>query len=83
MPMIAQHSIIYGRELFQEYERFRVDVFRERHFSPEALHEFIDKLVSGSPAVKVKDVGKSFEGRPIRLITAGGGPARVLLWCPP
>jgi hypothetical protein len=45
------------------------------------LMETIQDLATRYPSVvTVEDVGESFLGRPIRMITLGEGPQKVLLW---
>src|SRR5260221_2111423 len=67
--------------LFGSYENIRLEDFPQRHFSPEHFHQTIDRLLKQSSNIfHIKEIGKSFEGRPIRLVTAGTGTTRVLLW---
>lgn len=67
--------------LWEEYARFRVDAFPTRHFQPDLFHDVVHRIAKtpGNP-LQVKEVGRSFEQRPIRLVTAGTGSTNVLLW---
>lgn len=53
---------------------------------PEALGRELTALVARHAEAReqgllaLEQVGRSFEGRPIRLLTVGRGPKRVLLW---
>jgi beta-lactamase class A len=37
-------------------------------------------IAEGSPRIAVEEVGRSLENRPLRLLSTGTGPTRVLLW---
>lgn len=74
-------TISYAQELYRSYERFRVPDFTRRHFSPEELLSVIDRMTEKSQSVlSVREVGRSFEDRPVKLLSIGRGPATVLLW---
>ncbi|MGE0456245.1 MAG: M14 family zinc carboxypeptidase [Vicinamibacteria bacterium] len=48
---------------------------------PAQLDELLASLATRHPgALVVEEVGRSVEGRPIRLLRLGSGPRRVLLW---
>jgi len=48
---------------------------------PAQLGELIAALAARHPsALAVEEVGRSVEGRPIRLLRLGSGPRRVMLW---
>jgi hypothetical protein len=70
----------YSRKWAERYPAFRVDRFAERNFQPEQAAAVIDEATRGSGIFSITEAGRSFEGRPIRLISAGGGPVTVLLW---
>lgn len=71
----------YGKELDNSYASSRVESFPSRRFPPETLHRIIDTLaVDTSSLFNIRNVGQSFEERPIRLITVGSGGTQVLLW---
>ena len=60
-------------------ERHRAPEITERRFSPETMWAAMAPALS-SPALEVQEVGRSMQGRPIRSLTFGTGPTRVLLW---
>ena len=71
----------FAKALFGTYDTFRVSGFASRHFSPEMYHAIIEKIVSSSSRqISIKEVGRSFEGRPLHLVTLGKGSIAVLLW---
>lgn len=71
----------FAQQIERSYDEFQMIDFARRHFSPEQMHTAIDKLFSSaSGMITVRNVGASFEGRPIRLISAGNGVTTVLLW---
>jgi hypothetical protein len=74
-------TISFAQELYTSYERFRVSDFTKRHFSPEELQSCVNRLhkLAGS-ILSAREAGRSFEGRPIQLISVGNGPLSVLLW---
>src|SRR5688500_913891 len=48
---------------------------------PAELVSALQALASAHPGrLALEEVGRSFEGRPIHLLTLGRGPRRVLLW---
>jgi hypothetical protein len=52
-----------------------------RKFSPEFFHSLIDKFILPKKELfEISEVGKSFEGRQIRLIKVGTGKIKILLW---
>lgn len=70
-----------ARGLYEEYPSFRVDTFPERKIDPSSFHAVIEDIIGRSGGrEKVKVVGHSFEGRPIRQISIGTGETTVLLW---
>jgi len=73
--------IQFGKELSSGYFTYRVNNFVNRAVLPETLYKAIDLLESGSHGIiKLKNVGRSFENREIRLIITGQGKIPVLLW---
>ena len=61
----------YAEQLFTSYESYRVDSFRQ---------VIDDSAKTSSGLLSSRKAGDSFEGRPIRLISAGTGQIVVLLW---
>ena len=71
----------YSRTLWNLYDTFRVPSFARRHFPPVILYDVLDKLVFQSHGlIQIRMAGKSFEGRPINLLTVGTGKTKVFLW---
>lgn len=69
------------KKLFETYESFFVKDFQTRKFAPEFFNSVADNIIKQAPKVfDVKEIGKSFEGRPIRLIKVGNGYIKILLW---
>ena len=60
-------------------ERFKVAAITERRFTHEQFWRAVGPSTS-SAALRTEDVGRSILGRPIRSVTFGEGPVRVLLW---
>ncbi len=72
----------FAGKVYNEQPDIRVDLGAGRHHAPEVFHAAVDKIVAGAPGdlMRIAAVGKSFEGRPIRLITTGTGNIPLLLW---
>ena len=64
--------------LNRSYPQWKVNEFPNRRFSPELLHSTLQSCLPKSASYK--EIGRSFEGRPIRLVSLGSGPTPVLLW---
>ncbi|MHB1222497.1 MAG: M14 family metallopeptidase [Gemmatimonadaceae bacterium] len=60
-------------------ERHRAPAITTRRFTHDRLWAVLDPIVA-SPALRVAEIGRSIQGRPIRAVTFGGGPTTVLLW---
>jgi hypothetical protein len=60
-------------------ERYRVGTITTRRFTHNDFWTAIDPSVK-SPALRVESIGTSLLGRPIRSVSFGEGPTRVLLW---
>lgn len=68
-------------QLNRDYGSCRCPGLPDRRFPAERLHAAIDSVLNGpGPRFEARTLGTSFEGRPIRLVTAGSGPTKVLLW---
>jgi len=73
--------LAYAKELDKRYASYRVGSFASRRFPPDILHRIIDTLaVDSSSLFNIRNVGLSFEERPLRLVTVGSGGTQVLLW---
>src|SRR5512134_2236601 len=59
--------------------RYRAEAITSKRFLPEEFWEAVAG-VREHPAFRVETVGRSGEGRPIRTVTFGRGPTRLLLW---
>ena len=59
--------------------RIRVAGLEDRRFQPEQWWRVAAPLLE-QPGVSVEEIGRSAEGRPLRHVSWGEGPIRVLLW---
>lgn len=67
--------------LHASYREWNVKEFSSRRFSPEMLWRILDEITKNRQDLFVRhDIGQSFEGRPIRLVSCGSGAQTVLLW---
>ncbi|MCA9235089.1 MAG: hypothetical protein KDA44_06445 [Planctomycetales bacterium] len=48
--------------------------------TPQLVAETLDRLAASHKALQIADVGRSYQGRPIRSAAIGVGPRRVLAW---
>jgi hypothetical protein len=62
------------------YDQVRVSGLEDRRFDQEAYWQVVEPVVGQSDRFRVEVVGESGEGRPLRLISFGNGPASVFLW---
>lgn len=70
-----------NNNIFELYDKCFVPDFSSRRFSPEFYHSLIDKIILPKKELfEIREVGKSFEGRQMRLIKAGTGKIKILLW---
>ena len=60
-------------------ERYRVAAISERRFTHDVFWRAVEPSVR-SPVLRTEQVGASLLGRPIRSVTFGQGPRKVLLW---
>jgi hypothetical protein len=67
-------------ELEDLYPAFRVAGLEDRTFSPETWWAQVLPLVEGSEDWRMEEIGRSAEGRPLRLLSWGTGPTSILLW---
>ncbi len=78
---IMIRTIEFAKKLFQEYNCYQINEFREQIINPKLLSEIINELsYNFANCIQVENVGKSFEGRDIRLISVGSGEIKTLLW---
>jgi len=59
--------------------RYRAEAITSKRFLPEQFWEAVAG-VREHPAFRVEEVGRSGERRPLRTVTFGHGPTRLLLW---
>ena len=57
-----------------------VEAIDSRRFTHAELWGALEPLISSSSLLTREEIGRSAEGRPIRAVTFGDGPTRVLLW---
>jgi hypothetical protein len=57
----------------------KVPGLEDRRFDPDTYWRVLDPVLRRA-GVEVEEVGRSAEGRPLRLATFGEGPVTVLLW---
>jgi hypothetical protein len=57
----------------------RVGSISHRRFTHAELWQALDPLAR-APGVRLREIGRSVQDRPIRAITVGSGPTTVLLW---
>lgn len=70
-----------AENLFSSYPSWKIQGLISRRFSPESFHQIVDKIIGTDAGLfAAKEVGSSFEGRSIRLISVGTGRTKVLLW---
>ncbi|MEJ7691997.1 M14 family zinc carboxypeptidase, partial [Daejeonella sp.] len=65
--------------LLHSYHSFINKDIKDRFFKHKDLLNVLEKLKT-NPLFEIREVGKSYEGRPINLIKCGGGTAKVFLW---
>ncbi len=68
------------RELADFHAGVRAEGLDERRFDQRAYREVVEPLIRGSDRLRSEVVGTSAEGREIRSVRFGSGPATVLLW---
>lgn len=68
-------------KLFTTYDSYFVNDFQTRKFAPGYFNSVADNIIKQAPNIfDVQEIGKSFEGRPIRLIKIGSGDVKIMLW---
>jgi hypothetical protein len=68
------------RELEAIHDVVRVSGLEERRFDHRHYWQVLDRVLSNEELFRVEELGRSAEGRAIRLVTFGSGPTPVLLW---
>ena len=69
----------FENNLYSAYTLFREASLNQRRFKQTSIIDLIEKRKE-NPAYEIKQVGQSFEGRPIYYIKAGYGSRKILLW---
>jgi len=66
--------------LVELHEEVRVQGLEDRRFDQDTYWGVVGPVVEGSELFTVEEVGRSGEGRPLRTVSFGEGPASVFLW---
>jgi len=74
-----QSTVDLARELFSNYETFRIREITSRRFRQADLLEWL-KMLEPLGLYVMSPLGSSAEGRTIPFLTFGNGPLTVLLW---
>ena len=69
----------FEQHLYQSYERYKENSLTHRRFKHSDITPLIDKL-KHHKQFNVKVVGKSVEGRELKLITIGKGKTKIFMW---
>src|SRR5688500_8799377 len=64
-------------DLLEEHKDFKEKSITQRRFRH---HQILDLLDKYSDKYQIEEIGKSVEGRPIKLIAIGRGETKILLW---
>lgn len=75
-----QHYKSVCKALSESYGQWKTAAFQSRRISPELFHSLLKEITEGKNILESQELGTSFEGRPIRLVTVGTGATSVLLW---
>ncbi len=74
----AQSQDFYN-ELFENYQQYKEEAFKNRRFTHQEMMPLITALKSGE-MFEVSQVGTSIKDRSLNLISFGNGSTDVLLW---
>jgi hypothetical protein len=83
--MICLSTILQGQtsdftsRLYATYDSYRESSLDNRRIKHKDLQPLIDKAAA-LPGIEVRTVGRSIEGRELRLISLGAGSTDVFLW---
>ncbi|HZD05731.1 MAG TPA: M14 family zinc carboxypeptidase, partial [Longimicrobiales bacterium] len=66
-------------DLARLHEEVRVPGLEDRRFGPDAYWRVLGPVVRRG-GLSMEEVGRSAEGRPLRLVSFGQGPVTVLMW---
>jgi hypothetical protein len=67
-------------ELWRSWPRERFVATPAPCLRPAELVDLLGRLADRHPGLSVREAGRSYEGRPIHLLTLGSGERKVLLW---
>jgi len=71
----------FSKQIWTQWPESRFIEVPSPCLQPAGLERELSRLVALYPdQVRVEEVGRSFEDRPVHLLTIGRGPAKVLLW---
>lgn len=73
-------SVFVPQGLEALHASVRVAGLEERTFTQAELWRAMEPILDGAQRLRVEEVGRSVEGRPLRSVTFGTGPTRVLMW---
>jgi hypothetical protein len=76
---IMPQNYDFEQHLYQSYERYKENSLTHRRFKYADIIPLIDKL-KHQKGFTVKVVGKSVEGRELKLITIGHGKKKIFMW---
>ena len=76
---IMPQNYDFEQHLYQSYDRYKENSLTHRRFKHANITPLIDKLKHKS-GFTVKVVGKSVEGRELKLITIGHGKKKIFMW---
>jgi len=62
------------------YDQVRVEGLEDRRFRQDTFWDVVGPRVEGSRVFRVETVGESAEGRTLKTVSFGHGPASVFLW---
>lgn len=62
------------------HDEVRVTGLDDRRFDQESYWSVVEPVIRGSELLRVEEVGRSGEGRPLRTVSFGSGPRSVFLW---
>ncbi len=76
---IMSQNYDFEQHLYQSYDRYKENTLTYRRFKHADIIPLVDKLKHKS-GFTVKVVGKSVEGRELKLITIGKGKKKIFMW---
>lgn len=76
---IMSQNYDFEQHLYQSYDRYKENSLTHRRFKHADIIPLIDKL-KHKTGFTVKVVGKSVEGRELKLISIGHGKKKIFMW---